>query len=131
MGKFCRNCKHLNMLEEEQGFNSFPSAHICRKYKKVIKHGDFHPDLVRTKKCKVRWFWYTISKKKKFAIALRILNEHSALQHNIDKDVGIYCYTVWKRDGTFDHVVSLLNGIGYKYNIQCEDKFFADFGVKY
>ena len=49
---FCPdNCEYLSITEAEQNKHPDKPDHICLKYNIRIKHGAFHPKLVRCKEC--------------------------------------------------------------------------------
>jgi hypothetical protein len=49
---FCYDyCIFLNIKEHEQNGMKDKPDHICLKYNKIVKHGAFHPKLVRCKEC--------------------------------------------------------------------------------
>lgn len=46
-----RDCKHLYPTEEHQTKESLISPHMCRLHRKVLKHENFHPEIVRAEGC--------------------------------------------------------------------------------
>lgn len=50
--KFCPgDCGHLSITEVEQNKNPNKPDHICLKYNVRVKHGPFHPKLMRCEEC--------------------------------------------------------------------------------
>lgn len=49
---FCPdNCEYLSITEAEQNKHPGKPDHICLKYNIRVKHGAFHPMLMRCKEC--------------------------------------------------------------------------------
>jgi hypothetical protein len=47
----CQKCTYLNYSEEEQNTMKPKPDHICLKYNVRLKHGAFHPKLIRCEEC--------------------------------------------------------------------------------
>lgn len=52
MNKYCGNCRFLNVTEEQQLKMRIKPNHFCKKFKKVVLHGDEHPELPKLDECK-------------------------------------------------------------------------------
>ena len=51
---FCsKNCEHLSITEEEQNTVNTKPDHICLKYNQRVKHGAYHPLLMKCVECMV------------------------------------------------------------------------------
>ncbi len=49
---FCpENCEYLSITETEQNKHPDKPDHICLKYNTRVKHGSFHPMLIRCEGC--------------------------------------------------------------------------------
>lgn len=51
MPRFCDNCSFLNITEEEQNKQKNKDRHICNRYKKVLLHNGYHPQLPVLTEC--------------------------------------------------------------------------------
>ena len=51
MPRFCDNCSFLNITEEEQNKQKNKDRHICNRYKKVLLHNGYHPQLPVLNEC--------------------------------------------------------------------------------
>jgi len=50
--KFCNpECQYLSPSEAEQDTMSIKSIHMCGQYGKQVKHGPFHPNIMRLAEC--------------------------------------------------------------------------------
>jgi hypothetical protein len=52
---FCGNCQHLDYTEAgqniEYGNTNKKPPHFCNKYKEVVKHKKYHPNLPKLPQC--------------------------------------------------------------------------------
>lgn len=48
---YCGDCKFLNPTEEQQSKMRIKPNHFCKKFKKVVLHGDQHPNLPKFEEC--------------------------------------------------------------------------------
>lgn len=49
---FCPvRCEYLSITEEEQNIRKDKPNHICLKYNQRVKHGAYHPRLIRCNEC--------------------------------------------------------------------------------
>ena len=49
---FCDGCTKLYLTEEKQNLlNKQKEPHLCCKYREQVKHGLFHPHIMKLEKC--------------------------------------------------------------------------------
>jgi ribosomal protein L33 len=49
--EYCGECIHLNVTEKEQTNMRIKPNHYCNKFKKVVLHREYHPNLPKLEAC--------------------------------------------------------------------------------
>lgn len=49
--RFCNDCDYLLPTEKQQDISGVKGYHRCLLFKKIVKHGRYHPNLPKLKEC--------------------------------------------------------------------------------
>lgn len=49
--EYCHECMWLKPTEKEQNTMKIKPNHFCNKFKKVVLHGEHHPNLPKLEEC--------------------------------------------------------------------------------
>jgi hypothetical protein len=50
--QFCGCCSFLSPTEREQDLSRLKKPHICQKYNKHLRNGNYHPNIPKLEICK-------------------------------------------------------------------------------